>query len=116
VERLDDVVVGAGAQALDPLLHVRLGGEHDDRDATSSAGADLLRGGIPVQLRHRDVHEDEIGVDRGGHLDPGLAIRGDVDLEPLLLEGEHEDALDVQVVVDDQDLGSSHANPWEVIW
>ena len=33
VERLDDVVVGTGAQALDPLLHVRLGGQHDDRDA-----------------------------------------------------------------------------------
>ena len=32
VERLDQVVVGAGPQAADLLLDLALGGEHDDRD------------------------------------------------------------------------------------
>jgi hypothetical protein len=111
MERLDDVVIGAGAEALDPLFDVGLGGEHDDRHAPDPAFglADPLGGGVSVQLRHRHVHEDEVGLHAGRHLHPGLAVRGDVHLEPLLLEGEEEDALDVQVVVDDQDLGGSHA-------
>ena len=32
VERLDEVVVGTRAEAADLLLHLPLGGEHDDRD------------------------------------------------------------------------------------
>ena len=110
MERLDDVVVGAGAKALDALLDVRLGGEHDDRDLAPVLGSpDLLRRGIAVELRHGDVHEDDVGPDAGRHLDARLAVRGDVHLVPLLLEGEDEDALDVQIVVDDQDLGGSHS-------
>jgi hypothetical protein len=41
VERLDEVVVGARAQAADLLLDLALGGEHDDRDV---AGRLLARG------------------------------------------------------------------------
>jgi hypothetical protein len=37
VERLDQVVVGAGAQAADLLLDLALGGEHDDRDVARVA-------------------------------------------------------------------------------
>ena len=45
VERLDQVVVGAGAQAADLLLDLLLGGQHDDRDVASPAfvGPDLRR-------------------------------------------------------------------------
>ena len=37
VERLDQVVVGAGAEAADLLLDLPLGGEHDDRDVAGRA-------------------------------------------------------------------------------
>ena len=111
VERLDDVVVGAGAQAPDPLFHLRLGGEHDDRHPAPVLlrGPDLLRGGVAVELRHGDVHEDEVGRLRARHLQAGGAVGCDEDLVALLLEGEDEDALDVQVVIDDEDLVGSHA-------
>ena len=110
MERLDDVVVGTRAQATDPLLHVGLGGEHDDRDVLARllCGTDLLRRRVAVELRHGDVHQDQVGIHARHHLDPGRTVGRDVHLVPLLLEGEDEDALDVQVVVDDQDLGGSH--------
>ena len=111
MERLDDVVVGAGAQALDPLAHVRLGGEHDDRHAPPIGlrGADLLGGGVAIQLGHGHVHQDQVGLRVLRHRHAGLAVGGDDHLEALLLEGEDQDALDIQVVIDDEDLRGSHA-------
>ena len=76
-------------------------------------GADALRRGIAVQLRHGHVHQDQVGLHAGRQLDAGFAVGGDVHLEPFLLQGEDEDALDVQVVIDDQDLGGSHKETLE---
>ncbi len=113
MERLDDIVVGPRTQALDPLADVRFRGEHDDRDASSGTLSltDALRRGIPIELGHGDVHQDQLGLAGARQLNAGLAIGCHQDLEPLLLEGEHEHALDIQIVVDDQDLGGSHQEP-----
>ena len=75
-------------------------------------GADLLGGGVAVELRHRHVHQDQVRLRLEGHLHAGGPVGGDHHLVALLLEGEDEDALDVQVVIDDQDLGG-HAAPCE---
>jgi len=53
--------------------------------------------------------KDQVGRFGSRHLDAGRAVGGDEHLEAFLLEREDEDALDVQIVVDDQDLGGSHA-------
>ena len=48
-----------------------------------------------------------------GHLDARLSVGGDDDLEAFLLQREDENALDVQVVINDEDLRGSHARiPW----
>ncbi len=63
VERLDQVVVGAGAQAADLLLDLALGGEHDDRDVAGGAllGPDLGRDLVAVELGQHDVEQDQVG-------------------------------------------------------
>ena len=62
VERLDEVVVGTGAQAADLLLHLALGGEHDDRDVRGAAllAADLGRDLVAVELGQLDVEQDQV--------------------------------------------------------
>ena len=64
VERLDEVVVRAGAQAADLLLDLLLGGQHDDRDVALAAlvGADLLGDPVAVELRQADVEQDQRGL------------------------------------------------------
>src|SRR5205085_11089284 len=68
VERLDDVVVGAGPETLDSLPDVRLGGEHDDRDAGpgSLPLPDAMGRRIPVELGHGDAHQDQLRLAGAG--------------------------------------------------
>ena len=62
MERLDQVVVGTGPEAPDPLLDLTLGGEHDDRDVGGGLLlADLRRDLVAVELGQHDVEEDERG-------------------------------------------------------
>jgi hypothetical protein len=106
VERLDEVVVRAGAQAPDLLLDLALGREHDDRDVAGAAllGPDLRRHLVAVELGQHDVEEDQVG--RLGAPQPEAfgAVPGDDDLVALLLERVLQESLDVRVVVDDEDL------------
>ncbi len=113
MEWLDDVVVRSGAQPSDALLDVRLGGEHDDRHARATAFglANLLGGGVAVELWHRHVHEDQVRPRRARQLDARRAVGGDDHLVALLLEGKDQHTLDVEIVVDDEDLCGSHQRP-----
>ena len=63
MERLDQVVVGAGPQPADLLLDLPLGGEHDDRDVAGGAflGPDLRRDLVAVELGQHDVEQDQVG-------------------------------------------------------
>ena len=107
VERLDEVVVGAGLETADLLLHLALGGEHDDRDVGGLAllGPDLRRDLVPVELGQRDVEEDEVRRLGAPQAESLGAVGRDDDLVPLLLERVLQESLDVLVVVDDEDLG-----------
>src|SRR5262249_43264472 len=112
VERLDQVVVGAGPEPADLLLDLALGRQHDDRDVARGAflGPDLRRDLIPVELREHDVQEDQVG--RLGAPQPESlgTVSSDDDLVPLLLQRVLEQALDVWIVVDDEDL-RGHRSP-----
>ena len=112
MERLDQVVVGAGAQAADLLLDLALGRQHDDRDVAGRAflGPDLRRDLVPVELGQHDVEQDQVG--RLGAPQPEAlgAVRRDDDLVAFLLQRVLEQALDIRVVIDDEDLGR-HQSP-----
>ena len=58
---LEQVALGAGLDRLEQVGVVLRGGEHDDRTSGSSA---LMQagGGQPVQHRHREVHQHDVGL------------------------------------------------------
>src|SRR3954471_6206326 len=59
LERLDEVVVGAGVQALDARLQGVAGGEHQDRHVVTLAQA---TGHVhPIDLGQPEVEHDEVG-------------------------------------------------------
>ena len=88
VERLHEVVVRARPQALDPLLDVALGRQHDDRDVGGPrlVLADPLGYGIAIELRQHDVEEHERGALGLPEPDRFDAVGGDARLEALLSE------------------------------
>ena len=107
VERLDQVVVGAGAQPADLLLDLALGRQHDDRDVARAAllRPDLRRDLVAVELGQVDVEQDQVGRLRAPQPEPFGAVTRDDDLVALLLERVLQETLDIRVVVDDEDLG-----------
>jgi len=107
VERLDQVVVRPGPQAADLLLHLALGREHDDRDVTrgSLLRPDLRGHLVAIELREHHVEQDEGRRILRPELEALGTVAGDDDFVALLLEREAQEALDVRVVVDDEDLG-----------
>src|SRR4051812_3965919 len=107
VERLDEVVVGAGTQAADLLLHLLLGGQHDDRHVARVAflGPDLRGDLVAVELRQHDVEKDQIRRLRAPEPESLGTIRRHDHVVTLLLERVLQESLDVRVVVDDEDLG-----------
>jgi hypothetical protein len=107
MERLEQEIVRAGTERADLLLDVALGGEHDDRHV---AGVHLLRPDarghlVAVELGQGHVEEDErraLGLPEPDALG---SVGGRDCLGALLLERVRQQALDVRVVVDDEDLG-----------
>jgi len=64
---------------------------------------DLAAGFEPVHFRHADVEHDEVvdvAVEAGQRL---LAVLGNGNRHPRLLEREADDVSDMRVVVDDED-------------
>ena len=64
LERLDEVVVGAGVEALDAAVERVAGGEHEDRHVAVGAQApgDL----DAVELGQAEVEDDQVGHERDG--------------------------------------------------
>src|SRR5574341_2685598 len=56
---LDEVVVRPQVQALDAVLFLALGGQHDDRNIGEFTNS--LTGGETVEARHHDVQQNQIG-------------------------------------------------------
>ena len=107
MEGLDEVVVRTGSQSADLLLHLSLGGEHDDRDMRGAAlfTPDLGRHLVAVKLGQQDIEQDEIGCFRAPQSEPLRPVGGGDDVIAFLLQRVLQEPLDIRVVIDDQDLG-----------
>ena len=100
LERLDDVVVGAGLEADHDVDRVGAGGEHDDRHA--GLGPDPAAHLHAVEAREHDVEQDEVGTVLAEGAERPRAV-GDVrDLESLVAQDDAEHLRQRQVVVDDE--------------
>jgi len=94
------------------LLDLPFGGQHDDRDVADRAffGPDLRGDLVPVELGQHHVEEDQVGLLGAPEAEPLGAVARDDDLVAFLLQRVLEQALNVRVVVDDEDLGR-HQSP-----
>ena len=100
LEGLDEVVVGAGVEALDARLDRVAGGEHEDRDVVGRAQAP---GHLhAVELGQPEVEDDEVGVEGGRLVERRLAVAGDAHLVALQAQRALEHLGDLLVVLDDE--------------
>ena len=102
-ERLGQVVVGPGVEALDPVADGVARGEHQDRDAV----ADLAQGagGLqPVEARHHHVHHDGVGVDAADAGQRLGAVGGGRDVVAVELQRPAQRLAHGTVVLDDEDV------------
>src|SRR5215218_8568385 len=101
-ERLGNVVVSPEFETDDPVYLVVAGGQHDD-------GHVALRADPPYDLRavelgEHDVEHDQVRLIGLERFQGGLAVTGDLDLEPFALEGMREHLLERRLVIDQKDL------------
>ena len=103
LERLDEVVVGAGVEALDARLDRVARGEHEDRHVVG--GAQAPRDLDAVELRQPEVEDHEVGVVGRGLVERGLAVAGDAHVVAVQPQRALEDLGDLVVVLDDEHPG-----------
>ncbi len=104
LEGFDEVVVGAGVEAGDPVADGVAGGEHQDRHG-DLVGAQPPGGGQSVHAGHEDVEDDQLGVVAGDLLDGVEAVHGELGAVSLEGEAAAERFADGRLVVDDEDAG-----------
>ena len=108
-EGFDEVVVGAGVEAIDAVFDLAFGGEHEDGGALSEAaqfGGDV----VAAAPGHHDVEQDQVGLVLEGALQAGLAVGGGERAVPLVSERVAERGAHRALVFDDEDslAGSAH--------
>ena len=101
LERLDDVVVGAGLQADHDVDGVALGGEHDDGYA--GLRADLLADVDAVLAGQHQVEQHHVGPVVVERLQREVAAGHHPPVEPLLAQHDREHLRQRGVVVHDED-------------
>ena len=100
LEGLDEVVVGAGVEALDARLERVARGEHEDRHVVGRAQP--ARHLHAVELGQPEVEDDEVGVERRRLVERRLAVGGDAHLVALQAQRALQDLGDLLVVFDDE--------------
>src|SRR5579875_1037912 len=84
-KRLDQVIIGAGIQASDPIWYLVTRGQHQNGDipprAQSSADFEA------VQAGHHHVEDDQVGRTVAGDEEALGSIAGNIDLVALICEG-----------------------------
>ena len=104
LERLGEVVVGAGLEAGDAIFGRAPGGEQQDRHV-GALGAQRAGEGEAGLAGHHDVEDQQVGLD-DAELVAGLGgMAGGGDPEALLDEIAREEGAETDVVVDDEDVG-----------
>ena len=101
LEGLDQVVVGAAVEAVDAVLGLGAGGQHQDRHVAvgAQAAADL----DPVEARQAEVEDDQVGDEAGGDVERVDAVGGGADLVALVAQRAAQDVGDLGVVLDEED-------------
>ena len=100
-ERLRDVVVRARVEAGDPVFDLGARGQHQHREratGAAQAAADLET----VHAGHEHVEDHRVGL--VARLEAGerlVAVRGELDLVPLELEGAPQGVADRPFIIDD---------------
>ena len=110
VERLGDVVVGAGVHAGDLVAPAVAGGEDDDRHLALGA-APLLEHADAVHLRQADVEDDDVvglGLAEEVAL---LAVEGGIDGVARVGQRRDQLAIEIAIILDDQDAHGSSPFP-----
>ena len=98
-ERLGHVVVATGGQAGDPVLDRVLGGEEQHGDVRVG-GADAAEHVDAGQVGEHDVEHDDVGVERLGGADGGVAGQRVVHLPALVAQGGGQQLGEGRLVVD----------------
>ena len=105
-ERLDDVVDGAGVEAGDARVRLRVRGEEDDRGRRRALGLDRAADLVAVAAGHRHVDEQQVGMLVAGELERLLAVgRGDHRVARALEPRADDRARDAVVVGDEHERG-----------
>jgi hypothetical protein len=101
-ERLDDVVVGSGAQPADAVVRGVPRRQEDDRDL-GTRRPEVLQHAEAVHARHHHVKDNEIRIRLRDSGEGGLAIVGGHCLEAVETQRRRHQVGDVLLVVNDQD-------------
>ena len=101
IERLGQIVVGAGFEPVDAVAHVAARGEHDDRHLGEAAQQRDER--EAVDLRHHDVEHDAVRLPVAHDGEPVGAVDRGPHLEAFLDQADLEHLADALLVVDDRD-------------
>ena len=102
LERLGDVVEGAGLHRRDRALDRCVGGDDDDVEVLVDP-LQLVERRDAVEARHHDVDDGGIERQRARHLEPLGAGRGDADVVALARQQRLENLAHDLLVVDDED-------------
>jgi hypothetical protein len=107
VERLDEVVLGAGSHGFDGGVD---GGErgHDDEFGVAAGFTGLAQEPQAVEAGHADVGEDDGGREGGEEGERFFAVTGLGELEAFVGEERDETRTGVRFVVDDEDSFFGH--------
>ncbi len=103
VDRLGQILVGAGVEPGDHVRAVGFGGDQNDgHERQLRIGLEPAAHLDAVELRHHDVEQDEVGQMLRGGGERLLAVGGLQQLIALRREPRHQDVAVGLVVVDDQ--------------
>ncbi|MNH20796.1 hypothetical protein D3C79_805830 [compost metagenome] len=67
-ERFEQVIVGAGAEALQAVVELVAGGQHDHRRIATGILAQALAQGVTVDSRQHDIEHDQVVVLSGSQV------------------------------------------------
>ena len=80
-ERLDDVVDGAGVEARDARVGLRVRGQEDHRRRRRALGLDRAADLVAVTAGHGHVDEQQVGLALAGELERRIPVGGGDDLD-----------------------------------
>ena len=105
LERLRQVVVGAGVEAADAVLGLGASGQHQDRHVAlrAQAAADL----DAVEAGQAEVEHDEVRDEAGGDVERLDAVGRGAHLVALVAQRAAQDVGDLLVVLDDEDAAAA---------